>query len=252
MNNQHWTQLVTVLALVGFSVLSWIFKKLQEQAQIKRARDAIEKRELEMLRTGRDPSQEAAPAPARQETAVGIDEAAARREAQLRELRRRAAARSQPGGGAVFVPPRPGGHTGARGPILIIPGSTGPTVPQPARAAQPARTSSAPRPTGRQIVPTPLPIPRQAGRSRATPRKPPPLQQRPAPHDHDDGESVVHTLISDISHPQAPPTAEPDRRAGPAKFTLSPSDLRRAVILREIFDPPLSERSSRDSGELPF
>lgn len=63
MTRQQTIQLILVLAFVGFSVISWLVKQLQEQAKKKRIRDEIERRELELLRTGRDTAAAEPPPP---------------------------------------------------------------------------------------------------------------------------------------------------------------------------------------------
>ncbi|HEX8878033.1 MAG TPA: hypothetical protein VF777_14890 [Phycisphaerales bacterium] len=76
-------QLVVILLVVGGSMLQWIFKTLAEQRAVRRARLEMQQRELEALRTGREPA-----------PPMGVP-AEFSREAELEELRRRAQARAE-------------------------------------------------------------------------------------------------------------------------------------------------------------
>lgn len=137
MNQNQIINLIVVVLIAGSSVLSWVFRKLQEQAALKRAETERERRRIEALRTGRDDSDETAvraraatprvPAgpstPTRPGGAEDLQRLAERRAQQLRQLREMQLAK-QGGTGAPGAPRR-----ADAGEILSIPGSAGPTVP---------------------------------------------------------------------------------------------------------------------------
>jgi len=111
-------QLLIILLFFGFTALSWIVNKLREQAEVKRLRDEMRRREDESLRSTNvsrqaeadQRLQEGVKSPTQQR----MEELAARRQAQLRELRERQAgetAQRRPTGGGV-----PGGGVVVRGP----------------------------------------------------------------------------------------------------------------------------------------
>ena len=92
---QHFWPLILIMAI---SAVSWILQRLKEQAAIKKAKEAQERRKLEELRTGR--ALDAPPGPERPDQAA-MQDLAARRQAQLRELR----ARQQQQQAGVPIPP---------------------------------------------------------------------------------------------------------------------------------------------------
>lgn len=220
-------QLLVFLAVIAFSVLGTVAKKVQEE---KAKREMLRRRqqmELEALRTGRPtgatvavPAPRQAPAQAAQQSAQKqrLDEIAARRKAQLEELRRR----QQAGGGAATAQ-RPGPQAP-------------PTRPVPARptASAPARTS-APKP------------PQTRPQQRPTARPPQSREQRPSgPR----GSLPVAAPIPAPAHaalaafPGAPRT--PDGQQDMARVAhlrgLSRAELRRAFVLSEVLAPPVSQR----------
>src|SRR5205085_2089261 len=150
----QYIKLIPVVLVVGFSILSWVLRKLQEQATKKKAREKIERRELELLRTGR-PSVEAVPA--RQApvlTPLPVPQSDA--EQRLEELRRRREAlakrRAEEAARTAPVPARPSTTSREAGPprsqpapeprpMIIISATSGPTVlpaPRPAQRLAPA------------------------------------------------------------------------------------------------------------------
>lgn len=80
-------QLIVILIVVGFSVAQGIYKYLAEQAEKRRKHQALQRQEMELLRTGRSAAPSEQSAPSDPET---------RRREELAELRRRAQARREP------------------------------------------------------------------------------------------------------------------------------------------------------------
>lgn len=87
MNTGTWLNLLVLFLAFGVPVLGAIWKKVEEQRAKRRALMERERRQLEMIRTGRDPAAEAAQA--RQAQLSASEQRAADRQAQLAELRRR-------------------------------------------------------------------------------------------------------------------------------------------------------------------
>jgi len=88
MQNFGWIQYVVLFAFMGMSVASWVFGQLREQTRRKKARDDARRRYEEQLRTGRAADPGSKPAAPRQAMSRA-QQLAARRQAQLEELRRR-------------------------------------------------------------------------------------------------------------------------------------------------------------------
>ncbi|MBX3376110.1 MAG: hypothetical protein KF678_03805 [Phycisphaeraceae bacterium] len=225
----NWVHLVILIIFVGFSVISWVYRQLKEQAEKKKARDLLEERKREMLRTGRDPGEVFVPPVMVSEEDQRRAEIAARREAQLAELRRRAQLRQQ---GQV---PR------------TIPGSAGPTVPRPTARPQPTarpkiQTQEALQ-RGNDLSPPRATAPRQTARaqtSRPTSAKKPAV--RPVVVEE---EPVTQRLV--------PEQAEASRRVmSPVVVGVpsTPEEWRRAIIANEILSPPLAVREGR--AAVPF
>jgi hypothetical protein len=121
-------RLLIILLIAGSGFLRWVFVKLQEQAAKKRVQDEIECRRAESLRTGRNLEVDITPDPA-VERARAETEAAARRQAQIDEFRRRQQERARQRADA------------QRGSVPF------PTEPASAQHPAPARAAPAPRPT---------------------------------------------------------------------------------------------------------
>jgi hypothetical protein len=233
----QWMQLIGFILVVGLSALSWMFQKIAEQRQKKKAQDVAERRKLESLRTGRSEEAPAAPTASRQQ------DLAAKRQAQLEELRRRAADRArqhgqQPGPVVTGAPmPRPVPAKIQRSaPITYIPGSSGPIVVTPRRPDR-APQRSVPAPSRKASR-------RQQQQPRQAPAGPRPQQQQQQPSVSGD---TSHGLLTDINTPSAPsqttslqPSAHKDANS------LIPSGIdewRRALVTREVLAPPLAIRA---------
>src|SRR5262245_7747828 len=95
MGNLNWPHLLFLLIVIGFSFISWVFKQLQQQNEARRREASRQRQGQGSRRTGRDISEVPDPA------VTAAQDAAARRQAQLQELRRRReqALQARPGGG---------------------------------------------------------------------------------------------------------------------------------------------------------
>ncbi len=172
--NQFWP----IIIVLGLSAASWIFQRLKEQSEVKKSQDQLRRRIEDELRTGRATSENQ---PAPRADAQALQDLAARRQAQLRELRMRQA--GQGSGGPVVVRPPQGTTSGtvvapprgaSSGPILV-PGPGRPTSQTP---RQPA---NAPGGSGRMAPRTPRPTAPAAARTPATQSFPPPPARPRAP-----------------------------------------------------------------------
>lgn len=254
MTQQQIINLVVVVLIAGSSAFSWIFRKLQEQAALKRAEAQRERKSIEALRTGRespedsDRTQARASAAASNRGAAGtsmgaedLQRLAERRAQQLRQLREMQLAKQ--GGTGVPTPP---GRAG-RDVITSIPGSSGPTVPgrrQPLPAT-PANTK-----------------PSDPGRSRTEDRRA--KQAKKAELEalrRAESEALKRTLTAhvpatrladDENQPavRAPTRADTDdrgiipARTRPPLFAgMTRADWKRAFLAKEVLGDPVSMRT---------
>lgn len=219
MNTQNLIQIIAIAIVLGVSGLSWLYRKLREQAALKRIEDERRRRQEELLRTGRDPLAEPAPPDDGGEERRRQHEIAARREAELQELRRRQAGApiaQRPAPAQVQVPP---------GILIQIPGTSSPIVVKPLPGGGRVTTARTPAPPQRQPRPARPRGPRPT--KRPAERKPEPVQRdtpRPSP-----------------ALEQLPPPTSPDA-AAPSPHPTTPEEWRRAIIMREILSPPLAAR----------
>jgi hypothetical protein len=238
MGNINWSQIIPVLLVVGLSAMSWIFNQLQKQAQKKAQEDRRRKYEEDMLRQGKPIDQTPGA-----EVIEARDSREALRRAQLEELRRRARGKS-------------GDRAARQGPIILIPGSTGPIVIQPGarpRPQGPARGTPVARPpTLPSAKPNITPQQRaelkrrqaQQRAAEATRKQPKPKPKvTPAPPPE-----PVHRTVPDVL---SEVTAERASDLVPLVGTgLNAMDWRRAIVARELLSPPLALRDGPAS--LPF
>lgn len=255
-------QILIIVFLLSLSGIGWLARKLQEQAELKRQRETRKRIEEEILRTGRDPREQDRSRALTPEQRR-MREIAARRQAQLEELRRRRTARQQQptqrtqtggrtppvvmGPGApTATPPRPAG-AGRQ------PGWTGVDVPPPiTRPGQqqrgPAQTQPQQRPAARsrsarsQSAGAPPLIDRSAQRRSEQQRRPEPTRPDPrkglgAIADAPEIQSVEELLKKTPGETQRAQAASTSRL-----LPRSRADLRRAVVMMEVLGPPLSER----------
>lgn len=245
---------------VGLPLLARIQRKLLE---VKREREAAMRRdrdELERLRTGRAPSPPPQVIPEATSARQSLEEIAEVRRRRIEEMRRRqtgvtASPAPAPQQGATRLVRLPGGI------VLEIPAEM--TQQSHAAPAAPATTQRSPMPQRRPMAAPPTQRPRPQPARTAHPRpaqrpgqRPP---QRPAPpppqREEDPGESVVHRLVADAAESARPtagaPSVIPGQKVATAPragrtmvFTknMSKAELRRAVVLGEIFGPATSAR----------
>jgi hypothetical protein len=221
MPRNWWFQLVVIVLALGSGVIGTIFKKLQEQAAKKRVQDELMRREVERLRTGRDPDREDASSA---ERARREAEVARRRKAQLEELRRRAAQRGASAGpapttagatasrpAAVVVAPSPADGRVSRGKRSRASKASVPAPPLPSRASEASSSG-----------------PRAAARARAAASAP--------------GGSLLPRAASAADSPETKELV--DLLSSLRGFTAprSVEELRRAVVLKELLDLPVSLR----------
>jgi hypothetical protein len=281
----QWINLIIFLVVVGGGAISWVFKKLNEQAQIKRAQSDRERRIEQELRTGRtdrptgvlvsadaaQPGPGAAPQAGHADARRRLQELAERRQRQLEELRRRQQASQRGGAGE---------------PVVLV--GTPPTAPAP-----PVRPAARPLPP---VVRKPPPVvimgpgradqtnlPRQAapvtGRnvSRTARPAPPPRTTAPAPaaltRDQDGkrrGKERARKAAAEREKEQHRAAAEardtretasqllvpgsPSRSWNVAevaqflKTPKTPADWRRAILMREVLSAPITIREDETNG----
>jgi hypothetical protein len=177
--------LVIILALSA-SGIGWVFKKLTEQAIIRRAQADQHRRVEEMLRTGRDPGAAMAAgrsagtmAPTAAEARERLADLARRRQAQMDQLRRqgRSNGSDAPARTATTLTPPTSPSTSPAPSPLIIMGPHGPiTIPRPPSA--PAPTAS-PRTAGFPTRSSPVSFPPARPATPPPPSRPAPRQAKP-------------------------------------------------------------------------
>lgn len=226
--SNNWPMLLQLLVLFGAAgagAIGWVYNQLKQQSELRRAKADRERRELEVLRTGRSPDEAKRRAEAEQRTVAQrrLEQIAAQRRAQLEELNRRRQQQRR-------TPVQTGPHT-----------QTQTRVPQPPRMPPGVRDPRMPMPPGQfppgQFPQGVTPPPRRRGRAKPTsPMQPvqPPPPAVPAPRvparatSHGLSGSVLGALMGGSSADRA--------RA-----------LREAIILTEVLGKPVSERD-RDPG----
>ncbi len=234
MRNLNWQNIVFFLVVFGLPALSWLANKIKEQSQERRLRAQRERLRMEQLRQAPTVSQRSGggPDPAAL-TPLQVDDEA-RRRAELEALRRRRLAELQ----AQAV------RTAQRGARPQRP-------PFPTRLPRSQRMASslgrAAGAGGRSAAsPTsPAPSPRSKGAAAAPGHRPWAVRSKaPAPQRAQAAEQAVRRASA------APPS--PSRQAKRRTVSrgvlgnLSRKELRRAVILKEIFDPPVALRDHLD------
>jgi hypothetical protein len=235
--NGNWLQLLVVFGFFGFSILTWVVRQLKEKSIARRQQQMREQQRIEALRTGRAPGESSA---STVRTAVASPARPPARppartpEQRLAEIAARRAAQRQTG-------------SPSSAPARTMPSRT-PTAPRHTSASQ--RSASAPlprpRPAGGQVPNQPkttaqrrqemIEARRRALEARtpsaepaSTPpkaRKPEKKQRFPSIHAGHDGSTK--------------PVVKKKKKA------LTRAQLRRAIILKEILDPPIALRPESD------
>lgn len=260
------SQLILILIVMGFSVISWIANYLKEQSRIRAAKEEQRRRYEEALRTGRPVE-----APAR--SADPAAELAARRQAQLQELRRQQMEERARQGGVVVtrtgtaqggttmpIPPgMPGGGPArpGRGPVLVQrgPGNQNrkQTTPRADRDTRSQNRKAAdaldaqPRTGAAPLDPTKL----EAARDRERQEREAAL--RAAHLAEDRRESARGQQIADIRESdaalarRAATTAAARGRSGDVGLAgltkgMNRDELRRAIVLTEVLGRPVADR----------
>ena len=214
---------IIFLIIIAANVIGPILKKREEHARKKRQQGAA-------------PAAESRPrSPAAQPHTTGpgatrMEQLIARRQAQMEELRQRREQR------------RSASSLQAR----IGPASTPTTTPRPTPFRAPA-----PPPTRRVTRPT-SPQPSASLPSVARPARPQPPQRRRV----SEGPAAQLVERKRLAALHAEPAASARPKAAPKPFlsldaqTITPQLLRRLVVLKEIFDPPIALRN-RDIWDRP-
>ena len=175
---QNWQQLIPILVIVGFSVLSALARKATEAKAAKKRQDAIRRREQEALRTGRAEQPAASvrfdpPQGDGARSGQSLEDIARRRRDQI-SASRNPPARQQPNLRSSATPPaRPGPGPGPA--PRAAPQMS--SAPQPAPGAVQERVVYIPG-VGRVVVRTPT-APQQA--PQAARQVPPQVQRAPQP-----------------------------------------------------------------------
>jgi hypothetical protein len=266
MGNQ--INLYIFLLVLAASGLSWLFRQLNEAKERKRALQAEQRRKDEILRTGRDPSETAANPMQEADANQRLREIAARRQAQLRELRKKQQAGGE-GSGEVTARPAPvagGGSAGGGaggppvgrelwpgGPVVVAgprggagpaqipaPDRPGTNVPrQDVRPKTPKRTAAEPVSMG-PVVST-KPTPAAAVKRRAEQRQAAAARQL----------AQQRAMQEDLSGPGTTSRSMPARVAAVAPERAKPAwtpprttaEWRAALIAAEVLGPPVASRS---------
>ncbi len=243
-NNSFWI----VLVFMGLSLASWVMGHLREQLRRKRANDEARRRFEEQLRTGRDPQQEPRAQP--QARTPTMEELAARRQAQLEEIRRR---QQRPPARApdhdvvvVRFPPQgqPGG--GATGQARQVPGGVVvQRFPQPGPPPTTARRSGPP-PTARPPQPArgqrrEDPRRRAAQEPQAPARASEPVTRAPDALAHATPAPSAMEAAA-LKHAEKARSPGRDVLFGGARGAPSREHLRRLIIASEVLGKPVSLR----------
>lgn len=252
MTRQQWTQLIIILLFVGFSVLSWAFRQLREYQQKQAARQAAERRRLEMLRTGRGEAQAderpvaVAPpgAPPRSpdlhdDARRRLQELAQRRRAELEEMARRAA------GGSVAGAPMGGPRPATPVPVQRTPRAWGERpatkIEQERRAAEQAR-----RRAEKQDKQDRSEARRRAEQARVVERQRAEADARQAAAEQQTAATAAADALgtSDPGRAGRPSLAMAigAARLGPGSTPATVEQWRRAVVLMSVLGPPTALR----------
>ncbi len=228
--------LIIVLIILFAPVARLLWAKIQRARANRQVRRESERLQEESLRTGRVFTAPAGPGQPPVNQTPEMRTLAERRQAQIRALREQQANRGRqiPPRTTVLLPTSPGYPTTLPGapfrPVAAPPGAR-PTPGAPVPVGVPVRQAQ----RGRQSPPARREAQRGAGQQpfRGGARGAPPPQAASGPE--------RTTLREAPVTESAPPAPRPSSEAV-LGGTLGVDDLRRAVVLREILDPPLAMR----------
>ncbi len=248
----QWLQYLIIILFLGFSALSWIVRKLQEQKAVKELRDRELRRQESFLRTGRQEERDSTGRLGPQGEAKGdidrLREIIAQEESRQIEKADSGSASSTPGG-PITAELWPGG------PVVVISQggpstaqtSTGPAPMRPVPKATSQRSPSvAPaRTPSRPASNAPSKKRRRDGQDRS---------QSVALDDHQRRAAVLRRQAEQeelserrqIAQQQAAHLAAQARALVPH----TPEDWRRAIIASELLARPVSLRQSRDTNSV--
>ncbi len=246
----NWLNLLIIIVAIGGPALGAVWKKLEEAAEKRRLEQEIQRRRDEALRTGR-PLTDASSRPEAADRPKPELDLAAQRRARLEELRRRQqerlrqaamARQTRRQGGQVRmptqqVPPSPGPRLQQRPPIPPI--SPRPRTPAP---TQPRTRPSARSAPGQASTQAPAPRAPSRARSRTADREQPARQgtmsRSPRQARRESRTAPVESM--DLQAQDSP--VRPQLRVRETLGRITVRDLRRAVIMKEILDPPIALR----------
>lgn len=240
MNNGRWL----IWIIIGGSILQWVFTKVQEQAELNRAKKEREARRVGATGAGdrleAEPVRRASVGRTSRPSNGGLadprapgakpNDLQARRQAQLRVLRERQIQRPPAFPGPSRVPPARGAQTpfpsGAQG------AGRGGKVP-------PHRTITIQTPTG---APSSSP-PRNPARRPVRPGQTPAAPSRKQPAASRAPSSQPSTP-QQVMEPRTENAASQGRRHASTLIPTTHEDWRRAIIASEILAPPVSMREN--------
>lgn len=234
---QNLLQYLLPLIILGMPALSWIIQKLRENYQTKQLKDAERQSREDALR-------QSAPVTTRSQTPPEEDplekrrrELAARRAEQLRQLRERQEQRT----GAVVLQPQQTQSPRTMPTATGAPGS--PARPPAGRQQRPGLPAQ--RPPVRRPQPQPSQrTPQQRQRTgRQLPRATSPTRPQDAPQ-QSNRIQLASALQTEIGQGAPTETDPSSSRSHPLLRSGSGTDLRRAIMLSEIFGKPMSMRTT--------
>ncbi|GAB4385826.1 MAG: hypothetical protein Kow0022_13150 [Phycisphaerales bacterium] len=240
----NYIQFIIFALFIGFSVISWVVRKLNEQRIRRQILLQRERERLEALRTGRVVEQPETPPPPQLLTPEQrLAEIARRRQAELAK-RRQARQQAPVGVRTTPVPP----------PTVQGPS---PRTPMPRPGGLRGSTTRPPTPASPKPQPRPQPVPAGSGKLTPAQRRAMVLEERrralearrsaqPAPpvSARETEKLIVHP---DHQAQGGFSATRPDKPESASRLSISadlssPQTLRKVFVLKEILDPPVALR----------
>lgn len=224
--------LIIFLIVIGFSGASWVYGKIREQADLQRAREEARKRFEEQLRTGRaETGEEEDQTTSREQR---LDELAARRQAQLQELRKRQQAAARGGQQTVVLR----GPSSQQAPAQQRSSQRQTTTPRPVTRVPSAQSQRVRQPTRQQL------LQQQQAEAR---------QQIEAAQEEERRQRAVRERMEAARRAQAETAIAPALKGHTVReLLLHPHDATRKNTLRaligatEVLSTPMSARNERE------